>query len=618
MEGRRPPESNHKRGPRFLEQSFNLQNLTEMQKQRRRRQWQAGALLAPAAILFLGAFATPLAKVVSDSFTVGHDYSIGNYSSLLSTPVFATIVWRTVRISLITTVISLCLGYPLAYGISRLQARWAPLLLLMVTVPFFTSILIRSYAWVAILGANGLVNRALIAIGLTDAPVKLVYNELGTLIGMVQIQLPLMVLTLYSVMRRIDRTLLQAAQSLGADPVSAFWSIFFPLSRTGVVAGTSLVFTSCLGFYVTPAMLGGPGQYVITQAIEARTTALTDQNVAEAQGTILLVAVIVLMILFRRRLGIALPSSSIENLPPARSLRRPDLPAWFGRLGRAIASSISPVSGVLLGTTMAMTLTFLVLPILVVIPLAFSSAPFLMFPPPGFSLRWFHAYFDDPAWMAATWFSLWVSVVSATAATAMGTMSAYALVRLRPRGGAAVYMAWASPLVLPHFVIAVSLYYLLASLRLIGNPLTFVAAYAVLGLPYALLVMAATIQKLDLSLEQAAATLGASPIRIWTSITIPLLRPALMSSFIFAFLVGFDDLVVSLFLSSPRAYTLPIRMWDDIRQEISPRIAAVAVVFFAVALATLAIATAVQRLREIRRLSHDRYLLPKEVLLEQG
>jgi putative spermidine/putrescine transport system permease protein len=595
-----------------------LQNAAVMQEQPQKRQWQAAALLAPAAMLLLLAFATPLAKVISDSFTIGHSYSFGNYLSLFDTPVFATIVWRTVRISLITTVISLCLGYPLAYGLSRHQSAWTPLLLLMVTVPFFTSVLIRSYAWVAILGANGLINRALIAMGLADAPVKLVYNELGTLIGMVQIELPLMVLTLYSVMRRIDRTLLQAAQSLGANPVSAFWTIFFPLSRTGVVAGTSLVFTTCLGFYVTPAMLGGPGQYVITQAIEARTTALTDQNVAEAQGTLLLAAVILLMIVFRQRLGLVLPSSNAENLVLARPLVRLDPPAWLGTLGRAIAAGISPVRNQLLGALMAMTLAFSVLPILVVIPLAFSSAPFLMFPPPGFSLRWFHAYFNDPAWIAATWFSLWVSVLSGAASTAMGTMSAYALVRLHPRGSAIVYMAWASPLVLPHFVIAVSLYYLLASLRLIGNPLTFIAAFTVLGLPYTLLVMAATIQRLDQSLEQAAATLGASPFRVWTSILIPLLRPALTSSFIFAFLVGFDDLVVSLFLSSPRAYTLSIRMWDDIRQEISPRIAAVAVVFFAVALTMLALAIAVQRLRAACRFAKDRHQSQEEMSLEKG
>ena len=398
-----------------------------------------------------------------------------------------------------------------------------------------------------------------------------------------------MVLTLYAVMLRIDRTLLRAAHNLGADPFTAFGTVFLPLSRPGLVAGVSLVFTSCLGFYTTPAMLGGPGEYVVTQAVEARVTAMTDQGAASAEGTLLLVAVAVLMVLFRRRLGLALPDAGAGATEAAWGRRPPDWPAPLIALGRRLAAALAHVGEPLLVLLAIVSLAVLVAPILVVIPLAFSSAPFLMFPPPGVSLRWFAAYFSDPDWISSTWFSLWVAALSATIATAIGVLSAYALVRLRPRGGAAIYLLWASPLVLPHLVIAVSLYYLLASLRLIGNPLTFVAAYAVLGLPYALVMLTATLQKLDPALEQAAATLGAAPAAVWRTVVLPLILPALVSGFTFAFLVGFDDLVVSLFLASPSAYPLPLRMWDDIRQEINPRIAAVAVVFFAVALTTFAL-----------------------------
>jgi len=294
----------------------------------------------------------------------------------------------------------------------------------------------------------------------------------------------------------------------------------------------------------------------------------------------------VLMVLFRRRLGLALPNPGAGGTEGRRGRRPPDWPAPLAALGRRLAAALARIGDPLLALLAVVALAVLVAPILVVIPLAFSSAPFLMFPPPGVSLRWFASYFSDPEWIGSTWFSLWVAALSATGATAIGVLSAYALVRLRPRGGAAIYLLWASPLVLPHLVIAVSLYYLLASLRLIGNPFTFVAAYAVLGLPYALVMLTATLQKLDPALEQAAATLGAAPVAVWRTVVLPLILPAVVSSFTFAFLVGFDDLVVSLFLAAPGAYPLPLRMWDDIRQEINPRIAAVAVVFFAVALTT--------------------------------
>lgn len=561
-----------------------------------RRGWRTAALFAPAAVLLVCVYALPLAGVVLDSVHVGGAFSFGNYQRLFANLVFLRIVWRTVRLAVLTTAICLCLGYPLAYWLARMRSRWRPALLLLVSVPFFTSILIRSYAWVAILGNHGLVNRVLMAIGLTDAPLRLVFNETGTLIGMVQIQLPLMVLTLYAVMLRIDRTLLRAAHNLGADPFTAFRTVFLPLSRPGLVAGVSLVFTSCLGFYTTPAMLGGPGEYVVTQAIETRVTTMLDQGAATAEGTLLLAAVAVLMVLFRRRLGLALPTSRGDGAEPGWGRRPADWPAPLAALGRRIATTLARIGEPLLVLAAVVALMVLVAPLLVVIPLAFSSAPFLMFPPPGVSLRWFAAYFSDPLWIGSTWFSLWVAALSATIATTAGVLSAYALVRRRPRGGAAIYLLWASPLVLPHLVIAVSLYYLLASLRLLGSPLDFVAAYAVLGLPYALVVLTAALQKLDPALERAAATLGASPAAAWRTVVLPLILPALASGFTFAFLVGFDDLVVSLFLAAPGAYPLPLRMWDDIRQEINPRIAAVAVVFFAVALTGFALLTAARAL----------------------
>ena len=566
------------------------------------RAWRAPALLAPAALLLLGAYALPLLGVVIDSVRIDGALSLDNYRRLFGTPVFGIIVWRTVRLALITTASCLLLGYPLAYWLARLQSRWRPVLLLAVTVPFFTSVLIRSYAWMAILGNNGLVNRSLEWLRLTDAPLRLVFNETGTLIGMVQVQLPLMVLTLYSVMLRIDRSLLRAAHSLGASPVSAFWTVFLPLSRPGVVAGASLVFTSCLGFYTTPAMLGGPGQYVITQAIETRVTAMSDAGLASAQATVLLAGVVLLVTLFRRRLGLALPASAQGAV---QSRHRLDWPPPLAAAGQWLAETLSGARNAALILLAAATLILLILPLLVVVPLAFSSAPFLMFPPPGFSLRWFAAYLSDPVWMRATWFSLAVALGGAGVATLVGVLSAWALLRLRPRGAGAIYLLWASPLVVPHLVIAASLFYFLARLRLIGHPLTFVVAYAVFGLPYAVMVVSAALQKLDPALEQAAATLGASPLRAWRDIVLPPLLPALLTAFTFAFLVGFDDLVVSLFLSSPRAYTLPLRMWDDIRQEISPRIAAVAVVFLGVAAVALPLLAAGRALWRRHRLKGE-------------
>ena len=554
-------------------------------------------LAVPATGLVALVYLIPLALVLVDSFTdAAGRPTLGGYGSLLASASFRTIVWRTLRLAGTVTACCLVLGYPLAYVLARSRSRMLPLLMLLVTTPFFTSVLIRSYAWIVILGNNGLVNRTLRGLGLTDAPIRLVYNELGTVIGMTQVQLPLMVLTLYSIMRRIDRALVRAAQNLGASPAAAFWTVFRPLSVPGIVAGCSLVFASTLGTFVTPAMMGGPGQYMLAQAIEVRVAELNEGHVAAAQAMLLLAAIAVLIALFRGPLGLTMAAGSTVKL---RGRRARALLPGLGVLVGPLDAVLSRLRRPLLAVWSALVLLYLVLPILVVVPLAFSSAAFLQFPPPGLSLRWFAAYLGDADWLQSTWFSLWLALASASVALGFGTAAALPLARGAGAGLRALHLVFVSPLIVPHIVIAVAMYFVLARHDLVGNPLSFIAAYSLFGLPYVILVMTSAFTHFDTSLERAAAALGASPARIWTSVRIPLLRPALASAFVFAFLVAFDDLVVSLFLSAPGRVTLPMRMWDDIQMEISPRIAAVAVVFFAVAAAALAAARLVPRFRRI-------------------
>lgn len=559
--------------------------------------------LLPAVVLLAIVYAYPLGQVIAGSLIVRGQVSLDRYVHLVETPVFPRILWRTIRISALVTGLSLMLGYPLAYWLSRLRPRSAVPLLIVVTLPFFTSVLVRTYSWVVILSMNGVVNRSLMAVGLISEPVRLVHNELGVVIGMLQIQLPLMVLPVYGVMHRIDRSLVLAAQSLGAPPGRAFWDVFRPLSMPGVTTGCTLVFVSSLGFFVTPALMGGPGEYLVTQSIEARMTTVVDFGAATAQATVLLVAIAVLMTTFRRPLGLLLESttphsssrvasqSSLHGRPYGGDLL---IGSWVGlfrdvrtlvldgllRVAAAVrAPALALISGV--------TLMFLALPMVVVAMLAFSDAPYLTFPPPAYSLRWFRSYFADPAWVRSTVFSLVVATGAAMVATTLGTLAAFPLVRSARRGSDFIYLLFVSPLIIPHLIVALALFLVMAPIGLIGHPAAFVAAYCVLGLPYSVVVMTAALQRFDESLEHAAASLGASPIRVVASVTLPLLWPSVTSAFVFAFLAGFDDVVVALFLSGPEAITLSIRMWEDIRLEISPKIAAVSVLLLAGTLAAL-------------------------------
>jgi putative spermidine/putrescine transport system permease protein len=219
---------------------------------------------------------------------------------------------------------------------------------------------------------------------------------------------------------------------------------------------------------------------------------------------------------------------------------------------------------------------FLMLPLLVVFPISLSSAPYMQFPPPGLSWQWYERYVDDPQWIEATWRSLYVGGATAVLALALGVPLAFSLVRATFRGRLLLDRLALAPLIVPTIILSVAVYGLFAKLKLIGAWYGLVVAHTVLALPFVVLVMAAGLRDFDRALEQAAEGLGASRWRTLRRITLPLLRPSLVSAGLLAFLSSFDELVVALFLAGPNM-TLPKKMFDNILMEIDPTIAAVSV-----------------------------------------
>jgi putative spermidine/putrescine transport system permease protein len=535
--------------------------------------------LLPALLLMAGFFWAPLASTALASLRGPAGWSLEAYSRLVD-GAFAPILLATLQDSALVTLGCLCLGLPTAYALTRINRRWLPLLLVVVIAPLLVSSLIRSYSWVAILGNQGLVNRALLALGLVDRPVKLVYTRLGMLIAMVQVQLPLFILPAFSVMRRIDRSLLRAARSLGADQIVAFVTVFLPLAWPGIAAAAILVFIGALGFFETPALLGPPGAYFLSQSIEARIDSLADQPGAAAQAIVLLglVGLLALVAAALLRPAPARPwRAGGRSSQPFRQrwvLRVGELGGWLERATRRLA----PWRWALVGPVAAATLVLLALPLLVLLPLAFSAAPYLSFPPPGLSLRWIRRYLEDPDWTAATLFTLQVAAAAALLATAAGLAAVVGAARTGPRLRLAVQLAGVAPLVVSPMVLAVAIYGLAARVGLVGSPFAFAGSYALMGLPYAILVIGAAHRRLDPALPRAAVSLGAGPLAALLTVVMPLLAAAIASAFVFAFLAALNDLAVGLFLSSAAHRTLSVCMWDEVRQEITPRMAAVAVV----------------------------------------
>lgn len=258
---------------------------------------------------------------------------------------------------------------------------------------------------------------------------------------------------------------------------------------------------------------------------------------------------------------------------PSARLQRADAAA-VARPRPHVGSRFS-LSRLILWIFVAIVLLYLVFPVFVVIPVSFSSAKYLQFPPPGWSLQWYENYFERPGWVPATFVSIRVAIITTILATTLGTAASLALVRGRFPGRNAINSFMVSPLVVPGIIVAIGVYFFYAQARLVGNPLGLALAHTALALPFVVTNVSATLHGFDERLEYAAMNLGANRWQTFRRVTLPIIRPGVFAGALFAFIVSFDELIVALFVSGTGAVTLPRKMWDSLRQEIDPTIAAV-------------------------------------------
>ncbi len=235
------------------------------------------------------------------------DRSVAADGSVVAVPadeaVYLDVLLRTFWMSLVVTVCCLLLGFPVAYLMAMLPARRSNALMIFVLLPFWTSVLVRVAAWIVLLQNEGLINRLLIATGLVDSPLQLLFNRVGVYVAMVHILLPFMVLPLFSVMKGISPVYMRAAISLGCPPFKSFWKVYFPQTLPGIGAGTLLVFIMCMGYYITPALLGSPQEQMVSYFIAFYTNQTINWGMAAALSAVLLAATLALYMAYARYLG---------------------------------------------------------------------------------------------------------------------------------------------------------------------------------------------------------------------------------------------------------------------------------------------------------------------------
>ncbi|HET6468138.1 MAG TPA: ABC transporter permease subunit, partial [Geminicoccaceae bacterium] len=437
---------------------------------RRRPPWLLAWPIFPV-LIFLGlVFLYPVAQLLWLSVVDrAGDPTAVHYVRLFESPVYVRVLRNTFEIAAWTTALCILGGYPVAYLLATTSEDRRNNLILWVLLPFWTSFLVRTFAWIVLLGRNGAVNDMLQATGVTDAPLELIYNMTGVMVGMTHALMPLGILTMLSVMQSIDANLPKAASTLGARGGPAFWRIYFPLSLPGVAAGGLLVFITALGFFITPALLGSPRQTMITQVIIQQVQELLNWPFAGAISMLLLVSAIAVFYLYDRALGM----STLAGGAPVS--QRGGGAGWGNPIGRAgawlggrLIAGLGAASDLVaeqwerlfpprpdrrprgssravLWVVALLVIAFLALPSFFIVPVSFTTDAFIEWPPRFFTWRWYESFLASPTWTAAIARSLGVGVVTAFLALLIGTPAAFVLARQRIAGRTAAMAFILSP-----------------------------------------------------------------------------------------------------------------------------------------------------------------------------
>lgn len=265
--------------------------------------WLFIFFLAPFGIILKISFADPLIALPPFTPFFGTDHGIlatlDNYRFLTEDDLYWISYFKSIKIALVSTMLCLLLGYPMAYGIARAQGAWRNILLLLVILPFWTSFLLRVYAWMGMLSSKGMVNAFLLWTGLTEQPLQLLYTDFAVYLGIVYTYLPFMILPLYASLERLDGNLLDAAADLGGKPHRVFFDVTLPLSMPGIIAGSMLVFIPALGEFVIPALLGGLDTMMIGKTLYDEFFVNRDWPLASAVATILVLILVVPIMIFQ-------------------------------------------------------------------------------------------------------------------------------------------------------------------------------------------------------------------------------------------------------------------------------------------------------------------------------
>lgn len=559
------------------------------------RRWLLVVPLVGLLVLFI----LPLLSILPQAFGWPH-VTLSQFNQIFAESAYLHVLETTVLTSLIVTAITLVVAYPLAWTMSQCGARMRAALGLLILVPFLISALVMTFSWVAILGQNGLVNDVLMSLGLESTRTSFLFSRFAVVVALVQTSIPFMVLPLFATMRKLDPRIVKVAESLGAPRLRALRSTVLPLSMPGIRIGVTIVFLYSMAAFIAPSVLGGPSDTMVGQLIESEIESGLSWGFASAFA-ILLVAVCVLVVaiitlVFGRATRWQNPRNDGPVMPEPAASAADEAERIVAVPTRRPVFGFASRPGVLragTATYLVLIATYVLGPLVVIIPLSFTSAPAMVFPPPGWSTQWYTQAATDGQWLHPFLTSLEIAGVTTVIACALALLATLGFGRARARGQGLTEATFNTPLMVPAVVYALGAYLFFAKLHLIDTFIGIVLAETVLVFPVAYLIINTAYRAVEPALERASASLGASPITTLRRVILPLMRPGLLTAALLCLLLTIDESVVSIFLSDVNVVTLARQMWEALKFNTSPEIAAVSTVLVAIAVLIVVVSFAV-------------------------
>ena len=480
------------------------------------------------------------------TFFKGLDFE--NYVTLLTDGYYFRSYVLSLETAAIATALSLMIAYPMAYGLTRAPQKWRSLLLAFVVLPFWISFLIRVYAWMAILKPNGFLDMVGQGLGFNVGTFALLNSKSAVIIGIVYSYLPFMILPLFTALDKLDDSLLEASRDLGASALRTFTSITLPLSLPGIYAGCLLAFIPMIGEFVIPDLLGSNDTALIGKTLWTEFFNNQDWPLAAA------IAVGMLLLLL-------LPIAALQKAQAKADVRQ-------ASLGSGGSRRFSPITL----AAVALGLAFIYLPIFLVMAFSFNDSR-LVTVWAGFSLKWYGILFQNTQLLQSAWLSFKLAFVSATAATIIGVLAAMTLVRVNGFRGKKLFgFLVLAPIIIPEMVIGLAFLLLFVAIGLPRGFFTLFLAHATFGLCFVAATVQARLSGFDTTLEEASADLGASSLQTFWCIIFPLILPGVLSGWALAFVLSFDDLIISSLVTGPGATTLPMRLYSQMRLGVTPEV----------------------------------------------